>query len=94
MVYLKNKMIYELYNLFVDIVIVNVFFFLIIFKVILIKDIKFIDYLFGVGNVVWFCFYDLSSKNEIDSSFYYYGFIISIRRVGVYNLFFYYIYVV
>lgn len=69
-------------------------FFLIIFKVILIKDIKFIDYLFGVGNVVWFCFYDLSSKNEIDSSFYYYGFIISIRRVGVYNLFFYYIYVV
>lgn len=80
--------------MFVDIVIVNVFFFLIIFKVILIKNIKFIDYLFGVGNVVWFCFYDLSSKNEIDSSFYYYGFIISIRRVGVYNLFFYYSYVV
>lgn len=80
--------------MFVDIVIVNVFFFLIIFKVILIKNIKFIDYLFGVGNVVWFCFYDLSSKNEIDSSFYYYGFIISIRRVGVYNLYFYYSYVV
>lgn len=80
--------------MFVDIVIVNVFFFLIIFKVILIKNIKFIDYLFGVGNVVWFCFYDLSMKNEIDSSIYYYGFIISIRRVGVYNLFFYYSYVV
>lgn len=94
MVYLKNKMIYELYNSLADIVIANAFFFLITFKATLTKDTKPTDYLSGVGNVVRFRLHDLSSKNETDSSPYHYGFIISIRRVGVYNPFLYYSYVV
>lgn len=87
-------MIYELYNSLADIVIANAFFFLITFKATLTKDTKPTDYLSGVGNVVRFRLHDMSTKNETDSSIYHYGFIISIRRVGVYNPFLYYSYVV